>query len=308
MALKPRESCNHMTTEVRPRRSALYLPGNNLRAIKKAPTLPADVVIFDLEDAVGDDDKVVSRDRVCTAVASGVYAPREVVVRINGLDTPWHDADLSAVAASGADGVLVPKVESGRDVQRLVAALEEVGAPKDLKLWVMIETPGSFLCVSEIASVSDRLAVLIIGTNDLINDIHALYRPGRAPIMTALSLAVLGAKAAGKSILDGVFNDIRDLEGFAAEAQQGRELGFDGKTVIHPGQVGPANEAFGPTALEVAHARSVVSAYEQALAVGKSVIVLDGLMIESLHVRDAQRILAYEALIHELELATTTTI
>lgn len=284
-----------------PRRSVLYVPGNNARALEKARNIPADAVIFDLEDAVGDDVKEVSRVRVCEVVSSGVYRPREVVVRINGVGTQWHEDDLAAVARSGADGVLVPKVESAREVRGLVADLERSGATSQLKLWVMVETPAAFLRADEIASASERLAVLVVGTNDLVNDLYALHRPGRAPVLTALSLAVLGARAAGKAILDGVYNDIKDNDGFVDEATQGREMGFDGKTVIHPSQVGPANSIFGPTPVEIAHARAVVSAYEDAKAAGQSVITVDGKMIESLHVRDAHRILDLASLIPELE-------
>ncbi|MDT2006984.1 CoA ester lyase [Rhodococcus opacus] len=289
-----------MTDAARPRRSALYVPGDNSRALEKAAKLPADVLILDLEDAVGDDAKPASRDRVCEVVRSGVLKPREVVIRVNGLGTDWHEDDMAAVAQSGADGVLVPKVGSGDDVRALVGELEAAGAGNRTTLWLMIETPGSFLHVEEIAAASDRVSVLVVGTNDLINDLHALQRPGRAPVMTGLSLAVLGARAAGKVILDGVFNDISDKDGFVAEAQQGREMGFDGKTVVHPSQIGPANSVFGPSPDEIEYARTVVSAYEDAEAAGNSVITLGGKMIESLHVRDAQRILDLAARIDEL--------
>lgn len=289
---------------LRPRRSALYLPGNNSRALEKGKTLPADVLIFDLEDAVGPDAKADSRARVCDAVSSENYQPREVVVRINGLETDWHEDDLAAVAASAADGVLVPKVETGEQVHALTAALDQLGAPEALRLWVMIETPRAFLRAEEIASASDRLAAFVVGTNDLVNDLHALHVPGRAPALTALSLAVLGARAAGKAVLDGVFNDITDEDGFRAEARQGREMGFDGKTLIHPSQIAPANDQFGPSHKELADARKIVAAYEQARAAGNSVITVDGRMIESLHVRDAQRILALAELISEREPAS----
>jgi citrate lyase subunit beta/citryl-CoA lyase len=290
-----------MPPPLRPRRSALYLPGNNARALEKGKTLPADVLIFDLEDAVGPDAKADSRARVCDAISSGSYRPREIVVRINGMGTDWHDDDLAAVAGSAAHGVLVPKVETGEQVQALIAALDELAAPESLRLWVMIETPGAILRAEEIASASDRLVALVVGTNDLVNDLHGLHVPGRAPVLAALSLAVLGARAAGKVVLDGVFNDITDEAGFRAEARQGREMGFDGKTLIHPSQVGPANDLFGPSRRELADARKIVSAYEQAQAAGNSVITVDGRMIESLHVRDAQRILALGDLIAELE-------
>ncbi|MGZ4576467.1 MAG: HpcH/HpaI aldolase/citrate lyase family protein [Mycobacterium sp.] len=293
-----------MAPTLRPRRSALYLPGNKPRALEKGRSLPADVVILDLEDAVGPDAKADSRASVCDAISSDGYGPREVVVRINGLDTEWHDDDLAAVAGSAAHGVLVPKVESGDQVRALVETLDKLDAPEPLRLWVMIETPRSFLRAEEIASASDRLAALVIGTNDLVNDLHGLHVPGRAPVVPALSLAVLGARAAGKVILDGVFNDITDEGGFRAEARQGREMGFDGKTLIHPSQIGPANELFGPSQQELADARKVVAAYEDARAAGTSVITVDGRMIESLHVRNAERILALADLIAELASAS----
>ncbi len=293
-----------MAPTPRPRRSALYLPANNARAVEKGKTLPADVLVFDLEDAVGPDAKAGARTTVCEAVASESYSPREVVVRINGLGTEWHDDDLAAVAASPAHGVLVPKVETGNQVRALAATLERLGAPESLQLWVMIETPRSFLKADEIASASQRLAALVVGTNDLVNDLHALHVPGRAPVVPALTLAVLGARAAGKVVLDGVFNVITDTEGFRAEARQGREMGFDGKTLIHPSQIGPANEIFGPSQGEVADARRVVAAYEQAQAAGSSVITVDGRMIESLHVRNAERILALAERISEREAAS----
>lgn len=286
-----------MATTLRPRRSALYLPGNNARALEKGKTLPADVLIFDLEDAVGPDAKADSRARVCQAVSSGSYQNREIVVRINGLGTDWHDDDLAAVSGSAAHGLLVPKVETGQQVEALAAALDRLAAPDSLRLWTMMETPRAFLRAEEIASASDRLAALVIGTNDLVNDLHGLHVPGRAPALTALSLSVLGARAAGKAVLDGVFNSIADEAGFRAEAQQGREMGFDGKTLIHPSQVAPANEIFGPSPDELDDARKIVSAYEHAQAAGESVFTVDGRMVESLHVRDAQRILALAELI-----------
>ncbi|WP_020108088.1 CoA ester lyase [Nocardia sp. 348MFTsu5.1] len=289
-----------MTDAARPRRSVLYVPGNNARALEKVAKLAADVVILDLEDAVGDDAKAESRDRVCDVARSAALKPREVIIRVNGLGTEWHNDDMAVAAQSGADGVLVPKVGSAVDVRALVGALEAADADSQTKLWLMIETPGAFLRVEEIAGASDRVAVLVIGTNDLINDIHALQVPGRAPVVTALSMAVLGARAAGRMILDGVFNDITDHQGFESEARQGREMGFDGKTLVHPSQIGTANSVFGPSSEEIDHARTVVAAYEEAQAAGKSVITVGGKMIESLHVRDAQRILNLAAQIDEL--------
>jgi citrate lyase subunit beta/citryl-CoA lyase len=293
-----------MAPTLRPRRSALYLPGNNARALEKGKSLPADVLIFDLEDAVGPDAKADSRAKVCDAISSESYRPREIVVRINGLGTDWHGDDLAAVAGTSAHGVLVPKVETGEQVRALAAVLDKLDAPESLQLWVMIETPRSFLRAEEIASASDRLAGLVVGTNDLVNELHGLHVPGRAPVLTALSLAVLGARTAGKVVLDGVFNDITDEGGFRAEARQGREMGFDGKTLIHPSQIAPANDLFGPSQKELADAAKIVSAYEQAQAAGKSVITVDGRMIENLHVRGSQRILALADLISEMESAS----
>ncbi|MBW0013005.1 CoA ester lyase [Mycobacterium sp.] len=293
-----------MEATPRPRRSALYLPGNKPRALDKAKGLAADVLIFDLEDAVGPDAKADSRVAVFDAIASGGYRPREIVVRINAVGTDWHTADLAAVAGCTADGVLVPKVDTGQQVRALTAALDQLGAPESLRLWVMVETPRAILRAEEIAAADERLAALVVGTNDLVNDLHGLHVPGRATLTAALSMAVLAARAAGKAILDGVFNDITDEAGFAAEARQGREMGFDGKTLIHPSQIASANELFGPSQDELERARKVVSAYEQAQAAGHSVITVDGRMVESLHVRDAQRILALADLIAELQSAT----
>ncbi|QLL08950.1 HpcH/HpaI aldolase/citrate lyase family protein [Mycobacterium vicinigordonae] len=289
-----------MAPTLRPRRSALYLPGNNARALEKGKSLRADVLIFDLEDAVGPDAKSDSRLRVCDAVASGTYRPREIVVRVNSLDTEWHDDDLAAVANSAADGVLVPKVETGQQVEALTARLVELGAPQSLQLWVMVETPRAFLRMEEVACASDRLTALVVGTNDLVNELHALHVPGRASVLPALALAVLGARTAGIAVLDGVFNAIKDEEGFISEAQQGRQMGFDGKTLIHPSQVGPANDIFGPSEEECERASKIVEAYQQAQAAGQSVITVDGRMVESLHVRDAHRILALAERIAEL--------
>ena len=238
---------------------------------------------------------------MCEAVSSGRYRPREIVVRINGFGTEWHDDDLAAVAQSAADGVLVPKVGTAQQVQALIASLQRLRAPDSLQLWVMVETPGAFLRTEEIASASDRLAVLVVGTNDLVNELHGLHVPGRAPVLPALALAVLGARAAGKVVLDGVFNAINDDAGFIAQARQGREMGFDGKTLIHPSQIAPANDVFGPSAQEVADAGKIVAAYQQAQAAGESVTTVDGRMIEGLHVREAQRILALADRICELQ-------
>ena len=219
---------------LRPRRSVLYMPGANERALEKAKGLAADAIIFDLEDAVAPDAKAEARDRVCAAVASGEYGNRELTIRVNGLDTEWHADDLAAAAAAGPAAVVVPKVGSVADVGAIEAGLEKAGAPDHTAIWAMVETPVAMLHAVEIASSSERLTVLVMGTNDLAKELHAEHVPGRQPLLTGLGLCLLAARATGKVILDGVYNDIKDPEGFEAECVQGRQMGFDGKTLIHP--------------------------------------------------------------------------
>ncbi len=281
------------TDQLRPRRSVLYMPGANERALEKAKGIDADALILDLEDAVSPDAKPEARDRVCAAVASGDYGHRELAIRINGIGTEWHDADLAAAAAAGPHAVLVPKVNSADEVLDLVAKLEAAGAPSHTALWAMIETPVALLHAEEICSAHERLTVIVMGTNDVVNETYGLHVPGRNPlVLTALSLSLLAARAAGKVILDGVYNDVKNLEGFEAEARQGREMGFDGKTLIHPSQVEPANAAFGPSADEIDHAKAMIDTFEEGKAAGQGVVTFNGKMVEELHVRDARRILA----------------
>ncbi|WP_260171922.1 CoA ester lyase [Amycolatopsis bartoniae] len=274
---------------MKPRRSVLYMPGANERALEKAKTLPADALILDLEDAVAPDAKEAARDRVCAAASSGDYGSREVAIRVNGLDTEWHDADLRAAAQAAPAAVVVPKVNSARDVHNIERALELGGAPESTKIWAMVETPVAMLHAEEIAAASDRLTVLVMGTNDLAKELHAEFVPGRAPLLGGLSLCLLAARATGKVILDGVYNDVKDVEGFEAECRQGRQFGFDGKTLIHPSQIDPCNRIFAPSAEEIEHARKVITAFEQA---GQGVVTVDGRMIENLHVEEARRVLA----------------
>jgi citrate lyase subunit beta/citryl-CoA lyase len=278
--------------ELRPRRSVLYLPASNERALDKAKTLPVDGLILDLEDAVAPEAKLPARELACAAAVSGAYGMRELTIRVNGLGTPWHDDDLSAACAAGPDGIVVPKVDSADEVRTLVAALESHGAPERTALWAMVETPRAILEAAAIGSASDRLTVLVLGTNALVKELGTLTVPGRAPVYTALSLAVLGARAAGVAVLDGVYNDVRDADGFAAECEQGRELGFDGKTLIHPGQVDTANRVFAPSEAEVETARRTIAAFEGAQAEGRAVATLDGRLVEGLHVETAHRVLA----------------
>ncbi len=280
-------------TLLRPRRSVLYMPGANERALEKAKGIDADALILDLEDAVAPDAKVEARERVCAAVRSGEYGHRELAIRVNGIGTQWHEDDLAAAAQAGPDAVLVPKVNSAEEVRTLVAALERHGAPEHTQLWAMIETPVAILHAEEIANAHERLTVFVMGTNDLVNDSHALHVPSRAPLVPSLTWALLAVRAAGKVVLDGVFNDVKNLEGFEAEARQGREMGFDGKTLVHPSQVEPANAAFGPSEQDVEDARGLIAAFEEAQAEGRGVATFKGKMVESLHVRDAQRILAF---------------
>ena len=280
-----------MSENARPRRSVLYMPGANERALEKAKTLPTDALILDLEDAVAPDAKIEARERVCAAAQSGEYRNREVTIRINGIGTRWHDDDLRAAVAAKPAAIVVPKVNSADEVRQLDAAIAAAGGD-DVKLWAMIETPEAIAQVGEIASASDRLEVLVMGTNDLVNELHSVHVPGRAPILTALSLCVLAARAAGKDILDGVYNDITNAEGFLAECEQGRQFGFDGKTLIHPKQLEPCNTAFSPSDKEVEHAKAVIAAFDEAVAEGKGVATVNGKLVENLHVADAHRILA----------------
>lgn len=279
-------------TSQRPRRSVLYMPGANERALEKAKTLETDALILDLEDAVAPDAKSQARERVCAAATSGDYGDREITIRINGLGTQWHDADLAAAVAAKPAAIVVPKVNSADEVRRLDAAITAAGGDETIALWAMIETPEAVAKVADIARASDRLQVLVMGTNDLVAELHAAHVPGRTPILTALSLCVMAARDAGKQLLDGVYNDVKNPEGFAAECLQGRQFGFDGKTLIHPSQLEPANRLFAPSPAEVEHANAVIAAFDEATAAGKGVATVNGKLIENLHVADAHRILA----------------
>jgi citrate lyase subunit beta/citryl-CoA lyase len=287
-------------TRLRPRRSVLYMPGANARALEKAESLPADALILDLEDAVAPDAKDEARQRVCDAATSGRYGRREVTIRINAPSTPWHDDDLRAVAGAGPAAVVVPKVDSPATVHAIEKGLESAGAPERTAIWAMLETPRAILQAGEICAASDRLTVVVMGTNDLAKELLAEHVPGRQPLLGGLGLCLLAARAHGKVILDGVYNDIRDADGFEAECRQGRQLGFDGKTLIHPGQLEAANRVFAPTDDEIDGARRVIAAFEEAKAEGRGVVTVDGRMIENLHVEQAQRTLALAAAISAL--------
>lgn len=288
---------------VRPRRSVLYMPGANTRALEKARTLPADALIFDLEDAVAPDAKEAARVNVVAAAQSKAYGKREIAIRCNGLATPWGKADAAAIAKSGADAILVPKVESAADVAQVVALLDAAGAPASMAVWAMMETPRGMLRAEEIAGSHPRLTLFVMGTNDLVKDMRARHTPMRLPMITALGLGMLAARAHGLTILDGVYNDIQDTEGFRAICQQGLEMGFDGKTLIHPSQVEPCNEVFAPSPAELESAAKIVAAFKAAQAEGKGVVTVDGRMIENLHVDQAERALALAAAIKEMQAA-----
>jgi len=289
---------------VRPRRSVLYMPGANTRALEKARTLAADALIFDLEDAVAPDAKEAARANVVAAAQSRAYGKREIAIRCNGLATPWGKADATAIATSGADAILVPKVESAADVAQVVVLLDAAGAPASMAVWAMMETPRGILRADEIAGSHSRLTLLVMGTNDLVKDMRARHTPMRLPMITALGLGMLAARAHGLTILDGVYNDIQDAEGFRAICQQGLEMGFDGKTLIHPSQVEPCNEVFAPSPAELESAAKIVAAFKAAQAEGKGVVTVDGRMIENLHVDQAERALALAAAIKEMQAAT----
>ena len=280
-----------MSAVFRPRRSLLFIPGSNPRALEKARALPADGLIIDLEDAVAAEAKEEARAIVAAALAAGGYGGRELVLRVNPLDTPWGHADLAAAATLPIDAVLLPKVESADRVRLTISLLEALGAPERLAVWCMIETPLGILEAREIAAASPRLAVLVLGTSDLTKDLHAIATRDRLPLITALGLAMLAARAHGLAILDGVHLDLTDEEGFALVCRQGRELGFDGKTVIHPMQIGPANIAFAPSAAEIEWSRRIIAAHAAAAAAGKGVVLVDGKLIETLHVENARRML-----------------
>ena len=281
-----------MNAAVRLRRSVLFMPASNARALDKARTLPADALVFDLEDAVAPDAKPEARRMAVAAASAGGYAPREVVIRVNALDTPWGRDDLAAVAGSGAAAVLLPKIESAAAVHETSKALDAAGAPVDLALWCMLETPRGVLRAEEIASGSPRIAALVMGTSDLTKDLRARHTPDRLPLVTSLGLCVLAARAHGLAVLDGVHLDLDDEAGFLAACRQAAAMGFDGKTLIHPKTIAGANEAFAPSVDEVERARRIIAAHADAVARGQGVVVVDGRLVENLHVEDARRVVA----------------
>jgi citrate lyase subunit beta/citryl-CoA lyase len=289
-----------MPASSRPRRSVLYMPGSNARALEKGRSLAADGLILDFEDAVAPESKVEARKLVGDALAEGGYGMREILVRTNGLETEWGQGDIAAVAAMSADGVLLPKVESADVVRKAEAILDACGARPEMAIWCMIETPLGVLNVKEIASATPRLGGFVMGTSDLAKDLHCLHTPERLPFMASLNMSVLAARAYGLAILDGVHLDLADDEGFAASCRQGLELGFDGKTLIHPKTIDQANSVFGPTEEEVEWSRKIIDAHAAAAAEGKGVVVVDGKLIENLHVENARRVVGLSDMIAKM--------
>ena len=280
------------TSDTRPRRSVLYMPAANERALEKAKSLPADAIIFDLEDAVAPDAKAAARPNAVAAAASGEYGNRELTIRCNGLDTSWGADDVVAAASSGAAAVVIPKVGSVAYLDQVSALLDQGGAPPTLTIWAMIETPTAVFDVRAIAA-HPRVSVLVMGTNDLARELRSAHDAAlRHPLLPHLATSLAAAREAGIAILDGVYNDVKNLDGFRAECLQGFEMGFDGKTLIHPGQVDIANEVWAPSDDQIAHARKVIAAFDEGLAEGRGVITVDGRLIEHLHVVNARRTLA----------------
>ncbi len=282
--------------DLRPRRSLLYMPGINARAHEKARTLPADGLIFDLEDSVAPEEKANARARITETVNAGGFGEREIAARINGLESPFWRDDLAALAKLPLDAIVAPKIRGAQDIATLAVAMAEAGFSPRTRLWAMIETPRAVLDIADIAASAEDascpLALFILGTNDIARETHARMVKGRAPMLSWISQCVLAARAYGLSILDSVYNDIKDLDGLRAECEQGRDLGMDGKTVIHPAQIAVANEVFAPPAAEVEEARKIAAAFALPENAAKGVINLDGRMVERLHLEMAQRTLA----------------
>jgi citrate lyase subunit beta/citryl-CoA lyase len=273
---------------IRPRRSVLYMPGSNARALEKARTLPADALILDLEDAVAPDAKELARSQVCDAVKAHGFGKREIIIRINALSTPWGEADLVAAAAAKPDAILVPKVSSPSDLHGVEERLLRHHADRGIALWAMIETPAAILNVGAIAAAGGRLACFVMGTNDLIKEMRGVHTADRTNLATTLSLSVLAARANTLAVIDGVYNDIQNAEGFRATCDQAKSFGFDGKTLIHPSQVEPCNTAFAPAPDEVDAARKLIAAFDLPENKGKGAIKLDGRMVELLHAEIAR--------------------
>lgn len=286
-----------MTAAIRPRRSVLYMPGSNSRALEKAKGLAADALILDLEDAVAPDAKELARQQVCEAVMARGFGKREVIIRINALATPWGEADLAAAQAVNPDAILVPKVSRKADLDEIERKL----AGANVAVWAMVETPPAILNLAEIAGAGGRLACFVMGTNDLVKEFHAQHTPDRQNLSAALGLSVAAARAFGLAIVDGVYNDIGNSDGFLESCRQGRSFGFDGKTLIHPSQVAPCNAVFAPSPEEIEAARKIMAAFELPENRGKGAIALDGRMVERLHAEIARQTVSLADAVAALE-------
>ena len=286
---------------MQPRRSVLYMPGSNARALEKARSLPADSLILDLEDAVAPEQKAAARSQVLAALATGGYGHRECVVRINSLDSEWGQADLEQLAGSPARALCLPKVETPEQIRQAAEALDAAGT--DQQLWIMLETPRGVLAAEALCAASPRVAVVVLGTSDLAKELRVPHSPDRIGLLASLGHCVLAARAHGLDIIDGVHLDLQDSAGLEASCRQGRELGFDGKSLIHPGQIAAANAAFSPAADELEHALAIETAWQQARARGEAVVVVAGRLVENLHVAEARRLLALAAAIRQREAA-----
>ncbi|MEM7525947.1 MAG: CoA ester lyase [Pseudomonadota bacterium] len=290
-----------MPAIARPRRSVLYMPGARARALEKARGLAADALILDLEDAVTPDEKPNGRALVTEAIRLGGYGGRELIVRINGLDTEWGVDDLIAAAAVGPDAILVPKVETPEMIADVAERMAAAGAPTTTAIWAMMETPRGILRAAEIAAAHPLLAGFVIGANDLVKELRAEHAPGRAPVAAALGMTLMAARAEGLICIDGVYNAFKDDDGLRAECEAGRAMGFDGKTLIHPGQLATANDVFGPSEAALEEARAQLEAFEKVQAEGGGVAVVNGRIVENLHVETATRLIAEAAAIEKLE-------
>ena len=285
---------------MRPFRSVLYMPGSNQRALEKAKTLAADALILDLEDAVAPDAKAEARNLIASAVNQGGYGNRYLIVRINGFDTEWGKDDLAGIADCKPHAILLPKVSTPEDIQTLASKMDKVENFKDTKIWAMMETPLGILNAAQIAQAHPKLEGFVLGTNDLVKDIHGLHTADRAPVLTALSICIMAARANNLICVDGVFNDIKNTDGLMQQAEQGRALGFDGITLIHPAQLEPANTVYAPSEADLTEAKAFVDAYAEAISQGKAVAVVNGRIVENLHVDNAKRILAQAQAIAEM--------
>jgi citrate lyase subunit beta / citryl-CoA lyase len=290
-----------MANSSRPRRSILYMPGSNARALDKGRTLPADALIIDLEDSVAPDAKAEARQQIVAALGEGGYGGRELTIRVNALTTPWGFDDIATISGTNADAILIPKVDSAEAVHQAASIMNSVGAPETMAIWCMMETPRAILHAEEIADSHSRMGAFVMGTSDLAKDLGAAHTETRLPFMMTLNMCVLAARAAGLAILDGVHLDLNDDEGFRASCVQGRELGFDGKTLIHPKTIAAANEVFGPSEDELAWSQKIIEAHAGALKEGKGVVVVEGKLVENLHVESAKRLVAMAEAIRELE-------